>query len=186
MAFTREPRDYFIIRREIRRWENAPRVRALLARATGTRQKFLLASGHPTLRLRGREVTALRSAINGADKILGIRAIRAREEGVHVFSGRATRRELYGIRPTPNVRPELPTVYRFWIEGAKSAAAGRASLPRRRDLFIEFARCTMQLTPRFLASATGGECFRKYFTRSTCRADGRRRPAARPLSDRCT
>jgi len=25
----------------------------------------------------------------------------------------------------------------------------------------------MQLTPRFLAFATGGECFRKYFTRST-------------------
>ncbi|KYN32375.1 hypothetical protein ALC56_13232 [Trachymyrmex septentrionalis] len=60
--------------------KRAARVRALLARSAGTRQKFLFALGHPTLRLRGREVTALQSAINDADKILGIHAIRVREE----------------------------------------------------------------------------------------------------------
>lgn len=59
--------------------KRAARVLALLARAAETRQKFLLALGHPTLRLRGREVMALRSTINGADKILSIRAIRVRE-----------------------------------------------------------------------------------------------------------
>lgn len=60
--------------------KRAVRARALLARAAGTRQKFLLALGHPTLRLRGRGGDGTRSAINGADKILGIRAIRVREE----------------------------------------------------------------------------------------------------------
>jgi len=80
LAFTR---DYLDTTTEIRMKEvrkRAARVGTLLARAAGTRQKFLLASGHPTLRLRGREVTALRSAINGANKILGIRAIRVREK----------------------------------------------------------------------------------------------------------
>jgi len=56
--------------------KRAARVRALLARLAGTRQKFFLALGHPTLRLRGREVTALQSAINDTDKILDIHAIR--------------------------------------------------------------------------------------------------------------
>jgi len=62
------------------RKRRAARVRALLARLAGTRQKFFLALGHPTLRLRGREVTALQSAINDTDKILDIHAIRVREE----------------------------------------------------------------------------------------------------------
>lgn len=68
-----------------------------MARAAGTLRKFLLALGHPTLRLRGREVTALQSAINGADKILGIRAIRVRKEvqrRVVLYRAVETRRSL--------------------------------------------------------------------------------------------